>query len=907
MNGARTIYMRGGWLLTALAAVVLLVASPGTAAAQITVTGPTSVEEGGTVTYDVLVQGYLAAATAGGTLTVQVALTPAADASGHPTAGETEDLNLVGNSFTATVPTNEAGTTPVPFMARSTIQVQTLHDADAEDERFTLAFTASGVTLQVSATNAATIAPAATNPRALVIDDDEDQTFTWTRTAPAPPAAATEAAPVTVQLAAVPTFVNRTHTVQFILKGPAGVFQLPATSTATLSTTAAEIIVTPNNPDGNRTNDDFTLEAWTGTAGNDMLLTTSPSFTVVDSHLLPDGDEAIKGAARIGTNTVTELTEGGDAATLTVTVSRGTTAAPVTTEDLTVSVVAADPAQAGDFRVTPATQTLTGGAVGTPQTTTFTISAVADDDVDLDPEMPEELVLNLVVKGTSANGPGEGSGKFSIDIKDATTALVWPLPENEAYPKITEAIDDGEASELDDGKLNPEPQESFTIDASGLFGRAQGYTATYVASSDNAAATVNQAGAMVTVTAQHEGTAKVTITATAEKAAGSSFMPDQTKADRASITFAVNVEDSDLAVEVVADPAAIDEGGTSEITATANRMVTAADGEVAIDLLVVGDATLDSESIMIAAGEMSGSAMLTAGEDEDTNDSTVTVVASGSGIADTMQVEIAVNDTTEGPEPTNVITPKAQDEAYPIITGAIEGAAGDAGLNPGESFSVTAGDLFDVMEGYSASYSADADSDAVSVSVSGSEVSVTAAMAGEAKVTVTGTATMSASLEGGQSATNVATQTFPVTVVDKALTLTLDAPGAMDGNVVEGMDYDITVTANRAVLADTEVSFMRSDMSEADVRDYSIDGVTIMAGETMATATLMVTEDMMDDAGHAMGEALHLYAMAGDAMSNTLELTIWDEAVPALPLIGQLVLALFLALGGARLYRRRQG
>ena len=35
--------------------------------------------------------------------------------------------------------------------------------------------------------------------------------------------------------------------------------------------------------------------------------------------------------------------------------------------------------------------------------------------------------------------------------------------------------------------------------------------------------------------------------------------------------------------------------------------------------------------------------------------------------------------------------------------------------------------------------------------------------------------------------------------------------------------------------------------------------------------------------------------------------TIWDTAVPALPLIGQLVLALLMAFGGARLYRRRQG
>ena len=250
---------------------------------------------------------------------------------------------------------------------------------------------------------------------------------------------------------------------------------------------------------------------------------------------------------------------------------------------------------------------------------------------------------------------------------------------------------------------------------------------------------------------------------------------------------------------------------------------------------------------------------------------------------------------------------KSQDDAYPKITAAIEAGAGDEGLNPGESFEINTSDLFGYAEGYTASFSAASDSEAVSVSASGSTVTAMAESAGSAKVTITGTARMaSSSFKAEQTVSNVADVTFEVTVVDKMLMLTLDAPGAMEGNVVEGMDYDVTVTANRAVHDDTEVMFMRSDMSEADVRDYSIEGVTIMAGEMMATATLMVTEDMEDDAGHAMGEALHLYAMAGDAKSNTLELTIWDEAVPALPLIGQLLLALFLMAGGARLYRRRQ-
>ena len=46
MNGARSIFMRKGYWLTALAAIVLLAASPGTASAQVTITAPATVDEG---------------------------------------------------------------------------------------------------------------------------------------------------------------------------------------------------------------------------------------------------------------------------------------------------------------------------------------------------------------------------------------------------------------------------------------------------------------------------------------------------------------------------------------------------------------------------------------------------------------------------------------------------------------------------------------------------------------------------------------------------------------------------------------------------------------------------------------------------------------------------------------------
>ena len=44
--------------------------------------------------------------------------------------------------------------------------------------------------------------------------------------------------------------------------------------------------------------------------------------------------------------------------------------------------------------------------------------------------------------------------------------------------------------------------------------------------------------------------------------------------------------------------------------------------------------------------------------------------------------------------------------------------------------------------------------------------------------------------------------------------------------------------------------------------------------------------------------------MAGE-VSGEVHLYLWDAAVPALPVIAQLLLAAFLAVGGYRRYRRR--
>ena len=370
-------------------------------------------------------------------------------------------------------------------------------------------------------------------------------------------------------------------------------------------------------------------------------------------------------------------------------------------------------------------------------------------------------------------------------------------------------------------------------------------------------------------------------------------------------------------------PTSVNEGDTIKIAvmpldAKTGRVTTATE---ALDIALAPSGSADARdyrpfgaAIKIGAGQnMSNVVDLEVETDEDVGMETLVFDATVSGVAtngtetstNAGVLSIDIEDATA-----KKITHKSDADTTAAVEAAIAAGGGDEGLNPGESFTVMMNDLFGPpSDGYTASYGASVSAGGVvSYSATGDSITVTAEKAGEATVTVTATAKAAmASATGSQSVSNTADVTFDVTVTDKVLTLTLDAPGAMDGNVVEGKGYDVTVTANRAVMGDTEVTFMRGDMSEADVRDYSIDAVTIMDGETTATARLMVTEDMTDDAGSGMGEALHLYAMAGDTMSNTLELTIWDEAVPALPLIAQLLLALFLMAGGSRLYRRRQG
>ncbi|MCY4614896.1 MAG: hypothetical protein OXC71_00675, partial [Chloroflexi bacterium] len=121
-------------------------------------------------------------------------------------------------------------------------------------------------------------------------------------------------------------------------------------------------------------------------------------------------------------------------------------------------------------------------------------------------------------------------------------------------------------------------------------------------------------------------------------------------ANHPRVEITVTAPPEALKVTMSAAPMTIKEGGTSTITAMANREVMADDGMVTVSLKVAdAGATLSATSITIAAGAGSGTGTLTGAEDDDYEDETIRVAYSGTGIAGTQTLDIAVTDNDQPP------------------------------------------------------------------------------------------------------------------------------------------------------------------------------------------------------------------------------------------------------------------
>ncbi len=253
----------------------------------------------------------------------------------------------------------------------------------------------------------------------------------------------------------------------------------------------------------------------------------------------------------------------------------------------------------------------------------------------------------------------------------------------------------------------------------------------------------------------------------------------------------------------------------------------------------------------------------------------------------------------------------SQEEVEAAVYAAKNAGMGDdMTFTAGEMIEVMGGLLFSSAEGVTVSYSAmTSDAAVAATSVSGGMVTVTAAGAGMADITITAHASRPSGVKiADQTDPTEASIMFPVEVGLEALSITLSGPEEM--NLVEGgMGAMVMATANRAVTEDVTVMLMRDRaMSTAGDADYTAEPITIEAGMMAGSTMVMAVEDDMMETVDNMPEELVLYGMAegmAGEVTGELKFYLWDAAVPALPVIAQLLLAVFLAVGGYRRYRRR--
>ena len=367
-------------------------------------------------------------------------------------------------------------------------------------------------------------------------------------------------------------------------------------------------------------------------------------------------------------------------------------------------------------------------------------------------------------------------------------------------------------------------------------------------------------------------------------------------------------------------PESVMEGETVKVMLTAvdkdGKAMKAAE-KLTITLMSTGSADaqdyrLSSQSFEIASGKESSAAVdLMITEDQDVGEETLMFDAAVAGEAKNGTekrsvagvLSLMITDATQ-----KLVWANSQEDVEAAVYAAKNAGAGDdMTFTAGEMIEVMGSALFSSAEGVTLSYTASSSmSDVASASVSGGTVMVTAMAEGMADITITAHASMAsgAVTRVDQTDPGQASVMFMVEVGLEALSIMLMGPEDM--NLVEGgMGAMVTATANRAVAADTMVMLMRDRaMSSAGDDDYTADAITIMAGETMGSTMVMAVEDnMMEDM-----EELVLYGMtegmAGE-VTGGVHLYLWDAAVPALPVIAQLLLAAFLAVGGYRRYRRR--
>ena len=872
-----------------LLAVVLALGS-GEAAAQLTpdntfdgnglkVDVASRVAEGTSVTITVTLKASVAAGTA---TTTPVTVTVDTEQKGQNNATN-EDTDVVLNPGTATLdfPANTTSNA-VTHEVRGTIPLQTIHDPDAEDETIVLAISASGGGFSITAGDQS----GQELWKTVTLDDDETQSYDVALAAGAAPR---EGAPFDVVVRAAPAHVDDSKTLTLQLDDTD--YSLATTpddqieGTLTADTPSFTAVVTPPANDGNRVADTVTVTAYSGTVGN-ATREASASFTVADAHALP-APAAVTVEARDATGAVVTSVPEGGAVELTVSVDRGRGNTAATGEALSValSLDLGDPDQAPTYRLAPDHVDLP--AVTSPDgkqsaATVVRLEARVDEFVNDD-----RLTLDLVTTGEADYGAGSVDSSFEIEVQDTTVKQIAPRPDS----AVEQAFDAAQATAAGADGLNP--GEGFSVAVSDLFeGLAPGSTVDYSATSSDPSVEVSASSTTVTVTAVSAGSAAVRVSARV-RADAAAAVP-QTLANEAAVEHTVTVADLPLQVTLTADPSAsVEEGGEITLTAAANRAVLAGE-DATVRLTFVGPVVDPApSSVTIAVGETSGTAVVTVVDDDEVKDlGDVVVVATGGSLAtDPTRLDVAVTEddvatvhtytftaaaarVTEGDEIQLAVTaePAVTQETVVSLTASPRSLADDFTLDP----------------------------PAITIAAGGTSGTTVLRATDDDIVEDTEVLTLTATDPG-----KVLIGSVEIELVDND-TVTYALPELADTNLVEGESYALRVTADATASRDATFT-VRLDpaASEADDDDFTLlpSPIVIAAGATEGMAMLTVADDGLDEGSEAL--VLIVTAAGGDEV-GTLELTLWDASVPMLPLVPQLLLAVVLAIGGYRRFRRRQ-
>ncbi len=338
---------------------------------------------------------------------------------------------------------------------------------------------------------------------------------------------------------------------------------------------------------------------------------------VVDVHKLPE--ITVTAMTKSGTGPLTEVEEG-STYNVRVEANRNKPSGEVTNETVTVSLKVGDGSTAvadADFVISPSSVDISGSP--NVQTKTFTLQVLAGDG-DIGDEM---LVLNAMVKGKTRmfGTEEETKGMLSLDVVDVTTLNVEPRPDAEVKLAVVTARNAAEGAD----DLWTSGDDDLAIKLGDLFRLpAEGFTVSADATSADAKVVMAEADeGVVSVTAVGPGTTTVTVTATtATSASGASGA--QISPDIASVEFEVEVDELAL-VLMLSGPEDMDmmnlvEGGDGAmVTVTANQKV-AED----IEVMIMRDRSKSTASeddyevgmLTIEAGEMSGTTMVMAVEDD---------------------------------------------------------------------------------------------------------------------------------------------------------------------------------------------------------------------------------------------------------------------------------------------------